>query len=49
MFAPSAPNPNNFTQVGTRNFTPGTVLTLTDNSIGDFVTFSQNHSKGYPV
>ena len=36
-------NPNNFTRDGNQNFTPGAVLTFTDNSIGDFVTlFAQD-------
>jgi hypothetical protein len=32
-------DPSNFTQEGTQSFTPGTVLTLTDGSVSDFIAF----------
>ena len=38
----------NFTNEGGQSFTPGTVLTLTDTSIGDFVSFYAADLDAYP-
>ncbi|MEX2310745.1 MAG: hypothetical protein WD738_24470 [Pirellulales bacterium] len=41
-------NPSNFTRDGQQNFTAGTVLTLSDSSLSDYIAFFANDSDAGP-
>ena len=42
-------NPSNFTKDGTQTFTIGSVLTLTDANVGDFIAFLERHLRRVEV